>query len=99
MTDLVARSIGAPMDRVDGRRKVTGSATYAYEHRLDDVAYVVPVQSTIAAGRVASIDAAAALALPGVRGFVIGRALLYPADGDVAAAVDAACALVHRELS
>lgn len=38
---------------------------------------------------------AAALALPGVRGFVIGRALLYPQDGDVAAAVDAACALVH----
>ena len=28
-------------------------------------------------------------------GFVIGRALLYPHDGDVAAAVDAACALVH----
>jgi DhnA family fructose-bisphosphate aldolase class Ia len=38
---------------------------------------------------------AAALALPGVRGLVIGRALLYPKDGDVAAAVDAACALVH----
>jgi DhnA family fructose-bisphosphate aldolase class Ia len=37
----------------------------------------------------------AALALPGVRGFVIGRTLLYPEDGDVAAAVDAACALVH----
>jgi len=38
---------------------------------------------------------AAALALPGVRGFVVGRALLYPADGDVAAAVDSAVALVH----
>jgi DhnA family fructose-bisphosphate aldolase class Ia len=38
---------------------------------------------------------AAALALPGVRGFVIGRALLYPADGDVAGAVDAVSALVH----
>ncbi|MBV9449766.1 MAG: hypothetical protein JO345_28125 [Streptosporangiaceae bacterium] len=37
----------------------------------------------------------AALALPGVRGFVVGRALLYPEDGNVAAAVDAACALVH----
>jgi DhnA family fructose-bisphosphate aldolase class Ia len=37
-----------------------------------------------------------ALALPGVRGLVIGRALLYPQDGDVAAAVDAACALVHQ---
>jgi DhnA family fructose-bisphosphate aldolase class Ia len=38
---------------------------------------------------------ASALRLPGVRGFVIGRALLYPPDGDVTAAVDAAAALVH----
>ncbi|NQX17415.1 deoxyribose-phosphate aldolase [Rathayibacter sp. VKM Ac-2857] len=37
----------------------------------------------------------AALALPGVRGLVVGRTLLYPADGDVAAAVDTAAALVH----
>jgi hypothetical protein len=37
----------------------------------------------------------AALALPGVRGLVVGRALLYPPDGDVAGAVDAAAALVR----
>jgi DhnA family fructose-bisphosphate aldolase class Ia len=36
-----------------------------------------------------------ALAAPGVRGLVIGRALLFPPDGDVAAAVDAAAELVH----
>jgi len=36
-----------------------------------------------------------ALALPSVRGLVVGRALLYPRDGDVVAAVDAAAALVH----
>ncbi|QHC56910.1 deoxyribose-phosphate aldolase [Rathayibacter tanaceti] len=36
-----------------------------------------------------------ALALPAVRGLVVGRTLLYPADGDVAAAVDTAAALVH----
>lgn len=36
-----------------------------------------------------------ALALPGVRGLVVGRSLLYPADGDVAAAVDTAARLVH----
>ncbi len=36
-----------------------------------------------------------ALALPGVRGLVVGRALLYPADGDVATAVDAAVSLVR----
>jgi hypothetical protein len=36
-----------------------------------------------------------ALALPGVRGLVVGRTLLYPQDGDVAAAVDIAAGLVH----
>lgn len=39
-----------------------------------------------------------ALALPGVRGLTVGRTLLYPADGDVAAAVDTAARLVHRDL-
>ncbi|MEU9832632.1 deoxyribose-phosphate aldolase [Streptosporangium sp. NPDC048047] len=36
-----------------------------------------------------------ALRLPGVRGLVVGRALLYPPDGDVAAAVDAAVSLLE----
>ena len=36
-----------------------------------------------------------ALDLPAVRGLVVGRALLYPPDGDVAAAVDIAGELVH----
>lgn len=37
----------------------------------------------------------ASLALPGVRGLVAGRSLLYPADGDSDAAVAAAAAAVH----
>ena len=37
----------------------------------------------------------AALDVPAVRGLVVGRALLYPPDGDVAAAVDIAAGLVH----
>ncbi len=36
-----------------------------------------------------------ALKLPGVRGLVIGRSLLYPQGGDVAAAIDTAVKLVH----
>ena len=42
---------------------------------------------------------AEALDLPGVRGLVAGRTLLYPPDGDVAAAVDTAAALVHPRRS
>ena len=37
-----------------------------------------------------------ALALPGVRGLVVGRTLLYPSDDDVEGAVATAAALVHR---
>ncbi len=37
----------------------------------------------------------AALEIPAVRGLVVGRALLFPPDGDVAGAVDIASALVH----
>lgn len=35
------------------------------------------------------------LALPGVRGLVVGRSILFPPDGDVTAAIDTAAALVH----
>jgi xanthine dehydrogenase YagR molybdenum-binding subunit len=60
------QAIGAGLNRIDGPKKVTGSAPYAYEHALDQAAYAFPVQSTIAKGRVVALDAQAALALPGV---------------------------------
>ena len=40
---------------------------------------------------------ATSMALPQVRGLVAGRTLLYPPDGDVRAAVEAAAAIVTRE--
>jgi DhnA family fructose-bisphosphate aldolase class Ia len=40
---------------------------------------------------------AEAVRLPGVRGLVVGRTLLYPEDDDVVRAVDVAAALVHGE--
>lgn len=58
--------IGKPLDRVDGRLKVTGQATYAAEFPLENVAYAVTVQSTISRGRIQSIDTAGAEASPGV---------------------------------
>ena len=60
------RVVGKPLDRIDGPKKVTGTATYAYEHAVDEVTYAFPVQSTIAKGRIVSIDAWAAQAIPGV---------------------------------
>src|SRR5260370_17735237 len=65
-TQLITGGSGGHLDRVDGAQKVTGAATYAYEYPVEGVTYVFPVQSTIAKGRVVSIDASAARALPGV---------------------------------
>jgi xanthine dehydrogenase YagR molybdenum-binding subunit len=58
--------IGQPVSRVDGRRKVTGGATYAAEFDVPGQAHGAIVRSTVANGRIASIDSAAAERAPGV---------------------------------
>src|ERR1700709_2116275 len=58
--------VGKPLDRVDGRAKVTGAAKYAADFQVPNVAFAWLGPSTIARGEVASIDAAAAQKLPGV---------------------------------
>lgn len=58
--------VGQGIDRVDGRLKVTGTATYSAEHKLPRLAHAVMVQSTIPKGRIAAIDSAAVSGMPGV---------------------------------
>ncbi|MCP2288929.1 xanthine dehydrogenase family protein molybdopterin-binding subunit [Nocardia amikacinitolerans] len=66
MTLIPATSMGAPLTRLDGPAKVTGTAPYAFEHRVERPAYLHPIQATIAHGRVVAMDTAAAEALDGV---------------------------------
>ena len=66
-TDSIGQTnIGQPLDRKDGRQKVTGGADYTADVRLDHLAYAVIAGSEIAKGRVLSVDIAAAEAVPGV---------------------------------
>ena len=58
--------IGPPRDRVDGRLKVTGAARYAADWPAERLAYGYVVTSTIANGRIASIDTALAARQAGV---------------------------------
>jgi xanthine dehydrogenase YagR molybdenum-binding subunit len=60
------KAIGQPLDRVDGRLKVTGRATYTADHYFPDLAHAVLVTSTIAKGRIVSIDTRAAEQAAGV---------------------------------
>ena len=58
--------IGQPVSRVDGRQKVTGAAKYAAEFDVRGMAHGAVVRSTVAKGRIASIESAAAERAPGV---------------------------------
>lgn len=60
------RTVGKPLSRVDGPLKVMGKARFSAEVPFDNLAYAALVHSTIARGRIRSIDTAAAKAAPGV---------------------------------
>src|SRR5438128_3310978 len=63
-----AKVVGVAHDRIDGPRKVTGRAPYAYEYHAEapNAAYGYIVTSGIAKGRIAAIDTRDAEAAPGV---------------------------------
>ncbi|ESX11570.1 xanthine dehydrogenase family protein molybdopterin-binding subunit [Mesorhizobium sp. LSJC264A00] len=65
-SDGTADQVGGRLSRVDGPAKITGAAKYAVEQQLDGLTYGVLVESTIASGKVRSIDTSAAEAAPGV---------------------------------
>ncbi|AFY47851.1 aerobic-type carbon monoxide dehydrogenase, large subunit CoxL/CutL-like protein [Nostoc sp. PCC 7524] len=58
--------IGKPLNRVDGDLKVTGKAQYTADVPIKKITYGAILQSTIAKGKVISIDTTPALNAPGV---------------------------------
>lgn len=83
-----ASPLGRRTPRIDGPRKVTGAADYAAEHFPAGLVHAVIVQSSIAAGRIRRIDAAAVEAMPGVLAVLthanaprLGAAKVFPQGG------------------
>src|SRR5437764_7813839 len=62
-----ASPIGRGTPRIDGPLKVSGAAHYASDFHFPELLYAVPVEATIANGRVIKLDTAAAEKMPGVR--------------------------------
>src|SRR6266576_2995434 len=58
--------IGQKTPRVDGPLKLTGQAMYATDFHFPDLLYAVPVEATIASGKIDNLDTAAAEKMPGV---------------------------------
>src|SRR6476469_6362968 len=59
--------IGQKTPRVDGPLKVSGQAMYATDFHFPGLFYAVPVEVTIASGKIDKLDTAAAEKMPGVR--------------------------------
>src|SRR5438105_9106891 len=59
--------VGRSTPRVEGPLKVSGKAQYTSDFRFPGMMYAVPVEATIANGRVVKLDTAAAEKMPGVR--------------------------------
>src|SRR5437763_4567826 len=62
-----ASPIGRDTPRIDGPLKVSGTARYASDFDFPGLLYAVPVEATIAKGRITKLDTAAAEKMPGVR--------------------------------
>src|SRR4051794_18035040 len=78
--ELPRELIGKPLDRVDGRLKVTGRAKYAAEFQFPNLAYAYAVQSTIARGRIEKIDTSAAEGSAGVLAVITHQNAMKLAD-------------------
>ena len=76
--------VGKPFDRIDGPRKTTGTAPYAYEQHdaIPNPAYGAVVGAAIAKGRIASINLTEAKAAPGVLAIVTAQNAGKLGNGD-----------------
>ena len=85
--------IGRDTPRIDGPLKVSGTAHYASDFYFPGLLYAVPVEATIAKGKITKLDTAAAEKLPGVRAILhrqnIGKIFRStPGQGMTASAIE-----------
>ncbi len=77
-------SVGGRVPRLDGARKVTGAAKYAFDVRLPGMLYAAVVRSPHPHAWVRNLDLGPARAMPGVRAAVAVERVLGPAKLKVA---------------
>jgi len=69
------QSVGKPLDRKDGRLKVTGTAKYTSDMPAEYLAYAALADSEIAKGQLLEVDTKTAEAVPGVLAVLTHRTM------------------------
>src|SRR4051794_32594695 len=73
MKSMPAGQVGRSVPRLEARQKVTGRAEYVHNLRVPNMLICKVYRSTVAHGRIVSIDVRAAAALDGVHIVVTGE--------------------------
>ena len=82
LDDMAQAVLGAALNRPEGPLKVSGTATYAHEWALDNLAHGVLVCAPAAKGRITAMNGDAVRSMPGVLAVMTGeRFLRNPAQG------------------
>ncbi len=76
MATATIAQVGRSVPRLEAREKVTGRAEYTHNLRLPGMLYGKVFRSTVAHGRIRSIDVSAAQAVPGVHRVVTSEDVL-----------------------
>ena len=75
-TTIPGGQVGRSLPRLEAREKVTGRAEYTHLMRLPGMLYAKIYRSTVAHGRIVSIDVSAAKAMPGVHRVITAEDVL-----------------------
>src|SRR4051812_49548296 len=70
MNAPLTKTVGQPVNRVDGPLKVTGQARYAAEFDIPDLLHAALVLSNVPKGTVTAVDSEAARRAPGVHAVI-----------------------------
>lgn len=80
---FVASMVGTPVKRLEDWRLLRGKGEYVDDLHPAGLLHAAILRSTVAHGRIVSIDTRAALAMPGVRGIFTGADIARDSGGSV----------------
>ena len=72
-TAFTATVVGTPVERIEDLRLLRGEGRYVDDLHPEGLLHAALLRSSVAHGRIRSIDVKAALAMPGVRGVFIAE--------------------------
>ena len=76
---MAKKLIGEPLDRIDGKLKVTGRARYSADMNPPGMVHAVLIMSTVGSGRIQEMDTTAAEKVPGVISIITHKNAQKPA--------------------